>query len=184
MKTKIIAPLLAATLSGAALAAAGPATAAPPLNAGQALPAAAPSLTGLEPVSVNEVLADGSSLAGTFSITQFVVENGQLVAQGVFNGTLTTAAGAVTPITDAVSSVAVASAATDAACDILTLDLGPLHLDVLGLVVDLNEVNLDITAEPGPGNLLGNLLCSVSGLLDKGVGLNGVANILNRLLGV
>ena len=76
-----------------------------------------------------------------------------------------------------------------ATCDILDLTLGPLHLDLLGLVVDLNEVHLQITAEQGPGNLLGNLLCSVAGLLDNtgGSGLNGllqsIANLLNQILG-
>jgi hypothetical protein len=72
-------------------------------------------------------------------------------------------------------------AAVGAACDILTLDLGPLDLDVLGLVVELSEVNLDITAEPGPGNLLGNLLCAVAGLLD---GPSPLAGAIDRLLGL
>lgn len=65
-----------------------------------------------------------------------------------------------------------------AACPILHLDLGPLNLDLLGLQVHLNQVVLDVTAVPGPGNLLGNLLCAVAGLLD-GVDLAGV---LGRLL--
>ena len=73
-------------------------------------------------------------------------------------------------------------AVADQACDILNLDLGPLYLDVLGLVVDLSDVQLDITAEPGPGNLLGNLLCAVAGLLDGPGG--GLGNLLNRLLGL
>jgi hypothetical protein len=67
------------------------------------------------------------------------------------------------------------------ACDILTLDLGPLHLDLLGLVVDLSMVNLDITAVPGPGNLLGNLLCAVAGLLD---GPSPLGQLIDRLLGI
>jgi hypothetical protein len=56
-------------------------------------------------------------------------------------------------------------------CPILHLSLGPLHLNLLGLVVDLNNcanppgpVTVDITAIPGPGNLLGNLLCDLAGL--------------------
>lgn len=65
-----------------------------------------------------------------------------------------------------------------AACPILHLDLGPLNLDLLGLQVHLNQVVLDVTAVPGPGNLLGNLLCAVAGLLD-GIDLAGV---LGRLL--
>ena len=54
-----------------------------------------------------------------------------------------------------------------ASCPILHLDLGPLDLNLLGLTVHLNEVVLDVTAVPGPGNLLGNLLCAIAGLLDN-----------------
>jgi len=52
------------------------------------------------------------------------------------------------------------------ACNILILDLGPLDLNLLGLRVQLNDIHLRITAEPGSGNLLGNLLCAVAHLLD------------------
>jgi hypothetical protein len=34
---------------------------------------------------------------------------------------------------------------------------------------------------PGPGNLLGNLLCAVAGLLDGGP-LGNLGNLINRLL--
>lgn len=51
-------------------------------------------------------------------------------------------------------------------CDILNLDLGPIHLDLLGLVIDLDEVHLDITGQRGAGKLLGNLLCGLVGILD------------------
>jgi hypothetical protein len=53
-------------------------------------------------------------------------------------------------------------------CQILNLVLGPLHLDLLGLVVDLygrtmsDPVRVRITGEPGHG-LLGDLLCSLAG---------------------
>jgi len=46
-------------------------------------------------------------------------------------------------------------------CSILDLVLGPLHLDLLGLVVDLNRVHLSITANPA-GGILGQLLCGVA----------------------
>jgi hypothetical protein len=46
-------------------------------------------------------------------------------------------------------------------CSILDLVLGPLHLDLLGLVVDLNRVHLTITANPA-GGVLGRLLCGVA----------------------
>jgi len=46
-------------------------------------------------------------------------------------------------------------------CSILDLVLGPLHLNLLGLVVDLNRVHLTITANPA-GGILGRLLCGVA----------------------
>ena len=71
-----------------------------------------------------------------------------------------------------------------ASCEILDLVLGPLDLNLLGLQVHLDTVHLNITAVPGAGNLLGNLLCAVAGLLDGPSPLNGIAALLNRLLAV
>jgi hypothetical protein len=71
-----------------------------------------------------------------------------------------------------------------ATCDILNLVLGPLSLDLLGLQVDLNRVVLNIVAATGAGNLLGNLLCAVAGLLDGGGLLTQISQILNSVLGI
>jgi hypothetical protein len=51
-------------------------------------------------------------------------------------------------------------------------------------MVHLNQVVLDITAQQGPGNLLGNLLCGVAGLLDNNgsTPLAGLVQLLNQLL--
>ena len=46
-------------------------------------------------------------------------------------------------------------------CRVLDLVLGPLHLNLLGLIVDLNTVHLQITADPN-GGILGSLLCSLT----------------------
>ena len=75
---------------------------------------------------------------------------------------------------------------TPTTCPILHLDLGPLDLNLLGVHAHLNEVVLDVEAIPGPGNLLGNLLCAVAGLLD-GVDLGGILggllqNLINALI--
>lgn len=53
-------------------------------------------------------------------------------------------------------------AAAGAVCPILNLILGPLHLNLLGLIVDLNQVHLTITADPN-GGVLGSLFCSLAG---------------------
>ena len=63
--------------------------------------------------------------------------------------------------------------------------LGPLDLNVLGLEINLQRVVLDIIAVAGAGNLLGNLLCAVAGLLDGGplAGLLGqLGTLLNQIL--
>lgn len=51
-------------------------------------------------------------------------------------------------------------------CPILELVIGPIFLDLLGLQLETNTIELDLTAVAGAGNLLGNLLCAVAGLLD------------------
>ena len=75
------------------------------------------------------------------------------------------------------------ASASSATCQILHLVLGPLDLSLLGLNVHLNQVVLDITATPGPGNLLGNLLCAVAHLLDGPGSLHGIAALLNNIIG-
>jgi hypothetical protein len=67
-------------------------------------------------------------------------------------------------------------------CDILNLVLGPLDLNLLGLAIVLQQVQLDIVAVPGAGALLGNLLCAVAGLLDGGFSLGLISDILNTIL--
>jgi hypothetical protein len=69
-----------------------------------------------------------------------------------------------------------------ATCDILRLVLAPLDLDLLGLQVHLDRVVLNIIAESGAGNLLGNLLCAVAGLLDSPGLLTQVTQILDAIL--
>jgi hypothetical protein len=69
--------------------------------------------------------------------------------------------GAVRPI-GFTAAIRAQSAATGVpTCPILNLVLGPLHLDLLGLVVDLNQVHLTITAEP-TGGVLGSLFCGLA----------------------
>jgi hypothetical protein len=67
-------------------------------------------------------------------------------------------------------------------CPILRLSIGAIDLNLLGLVVHLNPVLLIITAVPGAGNLLGNLLCAIAGLLDPIGPLGSLVALLNQLL--
>lgn len=75
-------------------------------------------------------------------------------------------------------------------CDILTLEIPDgINLTVLGLEVQTSGICLDVYAERGQGNLLGNLLCTVTNLLNNRgntgnavqVHLRKVPRILRRL---
>lgn len=107
---------------------------------------------------------------GTYSILGFINDGGTLKAVGTLTGT--SAGQQVTqtvawPVSSVVTQGALApNAQVAASCPILNLVLGPLSLKLLGLDVELNQVTLNISAQPGNGNLLGNLLCAVANLLN------------------
>jgi hypothetical protein len=153
-------------------------------SAAQAKPPSAGSIT---TTPVTGTLADGTgAVTGTFNAQQFVVQNGVLQAVGTFTGTVTNAAGATTTGSQQIS-LPVDVAQAQASCQILDLVLGPLDLNLLGLQVHLDQLHLNITAQPGPGNLLGNLLCAVAGLLNgttTNALLQQIANLLNQILGL
>ena len=138
--------------------------------------------------TVNGTFGDGGTVSGTFTPTRFAARNGAVVAIGTLHSVLTDAAGSTvgtadTPVTLPVQLPA-GGVSTLAACPILHLVLGPLDLNLLGLTVHLNTVVLDITAISGPGNLLGNLLCAIAGLLNGGLSapLGQIVALLNAIL--
>jgi hypothetical protein len=152
-----------ATISLVGAVGTGTATAAPP-NSGSLQQA----VTG----TVN-----GAPFTGTYTITSFkkgdsatgIVAVGQLTGNGIPAGA---------------PAVNVPVQAINGTCQILDLTLGPLDLDLLGLQVHLDQVHLNITAQQGPGNLLGNLLCALAGLLDNtNANVNAIVNLLNQILG-
>jgi hypothetical protein len=52
-------------------------------------------------------------------------------------------------------------------------------------VVALHQVHLTVSAQQGPGNVLGHLLCAVANLLNGSGSTNALtqlANLLNRIL--
>jgi hypothetical protein len=67
----------------------------------------------------------------------------------------------IRPLAFSVPLRAVAAQASTPTCKVLALVLGPLNLNLLGLVVDLNKVNLAITAVRGQGQL-GDLFCQLA----------------------
>jgi len=104
---------------------------------------------------------------------------------GLLNGIADLLNGALAAATAPNADTAV-SGSQAGATDILNLSLGPIDLNLLGLEVVLDDcdggpVTIDITAVPGPGNLLGNLLSGLAHLLDTPANENAIANALNRV---
>ena len=128
-----------------------------------------------------DALGGTGTFDGQYTVDQFTSQGGSLAVVGTLTGTLTDSLGNVIGTVSQQVTMPVTQA--DGTCQILHLELGPLDLDLLGLVVHLDQVVLDITAQSGPGNLLGNLLCGIAGLLDQGnTPLNQLVNLLNNLL--
>lgn len=129
-----------------------------------------------------DALGGVGEFTGTFKLQRFTVVDGQIAAVGTLTGTLTDSVGTVLGSIVRTITMLLDSAATQASCEILHLELGPLDLNLLGLEVHLNRIVLDITAVPGAGNLLGNLLCSIANLLNGGGALNAIVDLLNQIL--
>jgi hypothetical protein len=131
------------------------------------------------------------AVSGTFTPKRFITRDGKLKVVGTLAATLTRGNGSVVGMATkrVVLPVRLAEghpvgARSHTSCDILNLVLGPLDLNLLGLEVHLDRVVLNIVATPGPGNLLGNLLCAVAGLLDGTGFLTQIRQILNAILAI
>lgn len=110
------------------------------------------------------------------TVTNLTASRGQ-TGEVLVNGTFTDTAGNVTDFTTNLLDAS-------GSCPILHLELGPLDLNLLGLMVHLDRVVLDITAQSGPGNLLGNLLCGVANLLNSNAPNTSLVNLLNQIFGL
>ena len=144
-----------------------------------------PAASAVTGIPITGSAPGGYNFTGTFDLTRFAVQNGQLVAVGELSGTLTRTVDGVTTVIGTVTDLVIRLPVTaSGTCQILHLELGPLDLDLLGLQIHLDKVVLDITAQSGPGNLLGNLLCGIAGLLDSNAVPSALARILNQLLAI
>ena len=165
-------PLLALLACLAAMFVAGPAQ------------AQAPATPASQTVAMTGKDKSGKTFKGTYAIDHFRAVGSKVYAVGTLKGTLknrkVTRENVSIPATLAGDTAGGARAA-QLSCKVLTLTLGPLDLNLLGLRVQLNRVNLRITAIPG-GGLLGDLLCSITNLLNPtGLLGNQLAAVLNSI---
>ena len=168
-----MAALAAFTVCAVSLGAAGTASAQDPV----------PTLT--KKVAVAGEAKNGKKFEGTYSIKRFEKRGEKLYAVGTLTGKLKNRKVSRSNVAVPAAVTGDGAAAAQESCAILHLVLGPLDLNLLGLRVQLNRVKLDITAEQGPGNLLGNLLCAITGLLDDTAlsgAISDLAAALNAIL--
>ena len=137
-------------------------------------------------LSVSKVTGEaknGATFAGKYNVKRFVTgDNGRTKAVGTLTGKVTKKNGdtervtkkgvrmTVRPAQSTVGSLPVTSgqvAPQVVGCEVLDLVLGPLDLEPARAERPPRPVHLNITAVPGAGKLLGNLLCAVAGLLDS-----------------
>jgi len=145
------------------------------------------------------------TLKGTFELQSFTTNDaGKIVGVGLLTGSLTNPGGHEKSTVSQVVQIPVSalgvehiagnlSLAPDA-CDILFLQLGPIDLNLLGLIVHVDQITVDIDADPSDG-IVGQLLCALAGpdglldlngLLDTilaSITLADLLNFLNGLLG-
>jgi hypothetical protein len=140
-------------------------------------------------VPVTGAASNGKKLRnGTLTIQKFVKRSGKIYAVGTLRGTFK-GRSVKRAVTTAVSGPGASTAQIvpdPNACTILNLDIAPITLNLLGLRVRTDRIHLIIDAVPGPGNLLGNLLCGITNALNPGAltgtPLGQLVNILNALL--
>jgi len=126
---------------------------------------AAPS-TQQQPASIEST--EGTLDVG-FAVKKFVARGKHIYAVGDVIGTFESADGTTVtkkPFTTKVRKISRTSGRTlqraTRICDILSLNLAPLRLELLGLIVELDRVVLTIKADSN-GGLLGSLLCGLAG---------------------
>lgn len=170
-----------AVLTSVALGVAVPAASARPN--GTTVPPKATSLPALYTVDVTGVAKGGKQFKGTYAIQRFVAGKHAVYAVGTLKGRLkgrhVTRYDVMLPASLTGSSSNSARAA-QASCSILHLVLGPIDLNLLGLRVTTNQIVVNITAVPGAGNLLGNLLCDLTNALNPSA-LSQLTGDLNQL---
>ena len=150
---------------------------------GTTVPPKVTKIPALDTVPVTGTAKGGKRFTGRYAIQRFLVHNGKVVAYGTLTGRLkgrqVKRYGVMIPV-DTSSLGAPGGARAAATCPVLDLRLQPIDLNLLGLRVHLDTVHLAVDAQSGSGNLLGNLLCGVVGLLDQNP-LSGLVGNLQQL---
>jgi hypothetical protein len=134
--------------------------------------------------AVTGTAAGGAVFNGHIRLQRFEAIQGptnRLVVHGILSGRFKDSTGDVIAVVDRAAFSSNVVHAEDPQCVILHLVLGPLTLNLLGLVLTIpNTITINLTAIQGAG-LLGDLLCVIDNLLLTLGGLTGILGNLTAL---
>jgi hypothetical protein len=155
---------------------------------GGAGPAAAQTSTTplTKTVKMTGTAKNGKKFNGTYTIKRFTHSGSKLYAVGTLKGRLKGRRVTKNNVRIPASLARPASAAqippTPNACQILNLTLQPIDLNLLGLRLRTSRIDLRLEGVPGAGNLLGNLLCGITGILDPQAATPASPSLLTQVL--
>jgi hypothetical protein len=141
-------------------------------------------------VKMTGTAKNGKKFSGTYTIQRFATKGGKVFAVGTLKGRLkgrtVTKRNVFAPVSVARQAAQTSQVPpippTPNACQILSLHLGPIDLNLLGLRVRTNAIDALIEGVRGPGNLLGNLLCAITGILDPQAATPASPSVLTQVL--
>ena len=155
---------------------------------GGAGPAAAQTSTTplTKTVKMTGTAKNGKKFKGTYTIKRFTHRGSKLYAVGTLKGRLkgrrVTKNNVRIPASLARPAAAAQIPPTPNACQILNLTLQPIDLNLLGLRLRTSRIDLRLEGVPGAGNLLGNLLCGITGILDPQAATPATPSVLTQVL--
>jgi hypothetical protein len=123
----------------------------------------------------NQVFSNPLAFSSTLEVTEFIVENAKLVAVGFF--TVTDFEGNMETVP---ASVPVNGMTANSACSVLTVTLGPLDLEVLGMLLNADTLQFVTVTNPEKG-FSEVLLCGIVDAFNN-ADLDLVAMMLNEVL--
>jgi hypothetical protein len=149
-------------------------------GAGPATAQAATPLT--QTVAMTGKAKNGKRFTGTYAIDRFIRRGGQTYAVGTLKGRRVKREDVRIPVDLARAAQASQILPTPNACQILNLTLQPIDINLLGLRVRTSRIDLRIEGVPGGGQLVGNLLCGLLGILDPQGGAGATPSQLTQVL--
>jgi len=128
------------------------------------------------------LVAEGGNLSGNDINSLFLDAYFLQYGQSLLNSAMQTASSALSaslpPPPAATTSSTTTGSSTTSGSQLVTLTLNPLNVKLLGLNVQTSQIQINIAAQSGNGELLGNVLTDTSNLLN----LPAVSGVVNTVL--